>query len=98
MATARAGSSGAGRRGGVVVAGLVLLLLVEAQADVALQGGGGQPLLREAALQEGDAGAEVCQSVDPAGDFSPTQQLERRDTRRRVRTTAASVCLTLSSS
>lgn len=64
------------RRGGVFVAGVIAFLFVEAQADVALQGCWGQPLLGEAALQEGDAGAEVGQSVDPTGDFSPTEQLQ----------------------
>lgn len=69
-------SGGRSRRGrGVLVAGLILLLLVEAQADVALQGGRGQPLLGQAALKEGDAGAEVGQSVHPAGDLPSTQQL-----------------------
>lgn len=72
-------TGGSGRRGGVVVAGVAALLFVEAQADVALQGGRGQPLLGEAALQEGDAGAEVGQPVDPAGDFPSAQQLERTE-------------------
>lgn len=72
-----AGGRRSGRRGGVVVAGIVAFFFVEAQADVALQGRRGQPLLGEAALQEGDAGAEVGQPVDPAGDFSPTQQLQK---------------------
>lgn len=71
------GGGGSGWRGGVVVAGVAALLFVEAQADVALQGGRGQPLLGEAALQEGDAGAEVGQPVDPAGDFPSAQQLEK---------------------
>lgn len=62
-------------RRGVLVTGLVLLLLVEAQADVALQGRWGQPLLGQAALEEGNAGAEVGQSVDPAGNLPSTQQL-----------------------
>lgn len=73
-----AGGGGPGRGGGVVVAGVAAFLLVEAEADVALQGGGGQPLLGEAALQEGDAGAEVGQPVDPAGDLPPAQQLEKQ--------------------
>lgn len=73
------------RRGGVVVAGIVALLFVEAEADVALQGRRGQPLLREAALQEGDAGAEVGQPVDPARDFSSTQQLKSEQKRVRWR-------------
>lgn len=79
VATAVGGAGGrrSGRRGGLVVAGVVTLVFVEAQADVALQGRRGQPLLGEAALQEGDAGAEVGQPVDPTGDFSPTQQLQR---------------------
>lgn len=75
---AAVGGAGGGRsrrRGGVLVAGLVLLLLVEAQADVALQGRRGQPLLGQAALEEGDAGAEVGQPVDPAGDLPSAQQL-----------------------
>lgn len=77
VAAAVGGASGGRSRrgGGVLVAGLVLLLLVEAQADVALQGRRGQPLLGQAALEEGDAGAEVGQSVDPARDLPPTQQL-----------------------
>lgn len=79
VATAVGGAGGRrpGRRGGLVVAGVVAFVFVEAQADVALQGRRGQPLLGEAALQEGDAGAEVGQPVDPTGDFSPTQQLQR---------------------
>lgn len=79
MATAVGGAGGrrSGRRGRVVIAGIVALFFVEAQADVALQGRRGQPLLGEAALQEGDAGAEVGQPVDPTGDFSPAQQLQK---------------------
>lgn len=77
-AVGRAGGCRSRRRGRVVVAGVIAFLFVEAQADVALQGCRGQPLLREAALQEGDAGAEVGQSVDPTGDFSPAQQLQKR--------------------
>lgn len=50
---------------------------MQAQADVALQGSGGQPLLGQAALEEGDAGAEVGQPVDPARALPPTQELER---------------------
>ena len=53
-----------------------MLLLVEPHADVALQSGRGQPLLRQAGLQEGDAGAEVRQPVYPARDLPPTQQLK----------------------
>lgn len=79
VATAVGGAGGrrSGRRGGLVIAGIVAFVFVEAQADVALQGRRGQPLLGEAALQEGDAGAEVGQPVDPTGDFSPTQQLQK---------------------
>lgn len=44
---------------------------------MALQSGRGQPFLGKAALQEGDAGAEVRQSVDPAGDLPSTQQLKQ---------------------
>lgn len=73
-----AGGGGSRRRGRVLVAGLVLLLLVETQADVALQGRRGQPLLGQAALEEGDAGAEVGQPVDPAGDLSSAQQLKEK--------------------
>lgn len=40
-----AGGRGPGRGRAVVVARLVVPLLVEAEADVALQGGRGQPLL-----------------------------------------------------
>lgn len=78
VATAVGGAGGrrSGRRGGVLVAGIVVLVFVEAQADVALQGRRGEPLLGEAALQEGDAGAEVGQPVDPARDFSSAQQLK----------------------
>lgn len=74
VATAVGGACGrrSGWGRGVLVAGLVLLLLVEAQADVALQGGRGQPLLGQAALQERDAGAEVGQPVDPARDLPST--------------------------
>lgn len=78
---AAVGGAGGGRtrrRRGVLVARLVMLLLVEAEADVALQGRRGQPLLGQAALEEGDAGAEVGQSVDPAGDLSSAQQLRKR--------------------
>lgn len=39
---------------------------------MALQGRWGQPFLGEAALEEGDAGAEVGQAVHPAGDLFPT--------------------------
>lgn len=78
VATAVGGA--AGRRCGVVLAGVVTLLLVQAQADVALQGRWGQPLLGEAALQEGDAGAEVGQPVDPARDLPSTQQLQSEQT------------------
>lgn len=66
---------GGGRR--VLVAGLTVLLSVE--ADVGLQGGGGQPLLGEAALQEGDAGGEVGEAVHPARGLTPTQQLRNRE-------------------
>lgn len=78
VATAVRGAHGgcAGWRRRVLVARLVLLLFVEAEADVALQGRRGQPFLGKAALQEGDAGAEVRQSVDPAGDLPSTQQLK----------------------
>lgn len=44
-AVGRAGRGRSGRRRRVLVARLVLLLFVEAEADVALQGGRGQPLL-----------------------------------------------------
>lgn len=86
VAAAVGGASGGGRSrrgGGVLVAGLVVLLLVEAQADVTLQGRWGQPLLGQAALEEGDAGAEVGQSVDPAGDLPSTQQLRETNTHTR---------------
>lgn len=63
------------RRIGVVVAGFVLVFLVEAHADVALQRSRCQPLLGQAALEEGDARAEVGQTVHPARDLTPTQQL-----------------------
>lgn len=85
---AAVGGAGGGRsrwRRGVLVARLVVLLLVEPEADVALQGCRGQPLLGQAALEEGDAGAEVGQPVDPAGDLSSAQQLRRR---RELRSTA----------
>lgn len=45
---------------------------MEAEADVALQSCWGQPLLGEAALEEGDARAEVGQAVHPARDLFPT--------------------------
>lgn len=87
VTTAVGGASGrrSGRGGRVVVAGVAALLFVEAEADVALQGRRRQPLLGEAALQEGDAGAEVGQPVDPARDLSPTQQLESEQKRVRGR-------------
>lgn len=50
---------------------------MEPEADVALQGCRGQPLLGEAALEEGDAGAEVGQAVHPAGDLLPAQDLSQ---------------------
>lgn len=89
VATAVGGA--AGRRSGVILAGVPALLLVQAQADVALQGRWGQPLLGEAALQEGDAGAEVGQPVDPARDLPCTQQLRSKQTGVRWRRGGAAV-------
>lgn len=60
---------------------------MEAEADVALQGCWGQPLLGEAALEEGDAGAEIGQAVHPAGDLFPTQYLWSKPTRSMINST-----------
>lgn len=68
-------SRGPSGRGGVFVAGLGRLILVEAHADVTLEGSRCQPLLGQAALEEGDTGAEVGQTVHPAGDLMAAQQL-----------------------
>ena len=76
-ATTAGGPRGRGRRGAVFVAGLGVVVLVHAQADVALERGGSQPLLGQAALEEGDAGAEVGQPVHPARNLPPAQQLEK---------------------
>lgn len=60
---------------------------MEPEADVALQGCWGQPLLWEAALEEGDAGAEVGQAVHPAGDLLPTQDLWSKPNKSMVNST-----------
>lgn len=54
----------------------LLQLLLELLAHTGLQRRGGEPLLREAALQEGDAGAEVGKPIDPARNLLPTENLE----------------------
>lgn len=76
---------GRGRRGGGGGSILCLLKLsLELLADAGLQGGRGQPLFGQAALEEGYAGAEVGQPVHPAGDLPATQDLRwrKRETER----------------
>lgn len=64
---------------------------MEPEADVALQGCRRQPLLGEAALEEGDAGAEVGQAVHPAGDLLPTQDLWSKPNKSTVNSTQTHV-------
>lgn len=58
------------------------MLLVEAEADVVLQGCWGQPLLEEAALEKGDTRAEVGQAVHPAGALFPAEYLWSKQKKR----------------
>ena len=46
-------------------------------ADAGLEGSGRQPLFGQAALEEGHAGTEVGQAVDPARNLSAAQDLRR---------------------
>lgn len=69
---ARRGGHG-GRGDGVL--GLLQFVL-QLLAHAGLQGGGGEPLLGEAALEEGDAGAEVGEPIDPARNLLPAENLE----------------------
>lgn len=64
---------------------------MEAKADVALQGCWSQPFLGEAALEKGDARAEVGQAVHPARDLFPTQYLWSKPKRSVVNSTKTSV-------
>lgn len=70
------GRAGHGRGGHGVLR--LLQLVLQLLADAGLQGGGREPLLGEAALEEGDAGAEVGESVDPARNLLPAENLEER--------------------
>lgn len=48
---------------------------MEPKANVALQCCRSQPFFGEAALEEGNTGAEVGQAVHPTWDFLPTENL-----------------------
>ena len=54
----------------------LLQLFLELLAHAGLQRRGSEPLLWEAALQEGDTGAEVGKTIDPARNLFPTENLE----------------------
>lgn len=71
---ARRGAGHGGGRGRIL--GLLQFLL-QLLADAGLQGRGGEPLLGEAALEEGDAGAEVGQTIDPARNLLPAKNLRQ---------------------
>lgn len=80
---------GGGRGGrGDRVLGLLQFAL-QLLAHAGLQRGGREPLLGEAALQEGDAGAEVGQPVDPARNLLPAEDLEEEGLVRREVTAIA---------